>query len=433
MKQKKHIILVILVFIVIAIQLFFSIGSKSIEDYTSTIIASSLVYLILIYVLFKVQIKKSILVVTLFCLFIPKVFFIPITPIGSDDYYRYLWDGKVYANGINPYLYAPNDSKLKSLHSSILPERVNYPEIKTIYFPVSQLLFKYNYLLNGEETIILKLFYLFFDLVIICSLFFLLRKFLIDLKYLLIYAAIPLVNYQFYIDAHIDIVGAALMLSSISFYFYNKKLLSLLLLGLSVSVKPTGFLLLPFLFQNEIGIKNKIQATVLPLLIFLITFLPYLFEATPIDTFINYTIKWTFNGMIYNAISIFISDNIIIRSTCAIIYIFILAFLYFSKMELISKIYLALFLLLLLSPVVHPWYLFWIVVLLPIVRSYSGIYYVSSITVTFITVIAYQNTGVWKEHWEILLLQYIPVLVLLLIEIYFNKFKFLFFEQTNKY
>ena len=30
-------------------------------------------------------------------------------PILEDDYYRYLWDGGVTANGFNPYAYTPDD------------------------------------------------------------------------------------------------------------------------------------------------------------------------------------------------------------------------------------------------------------------------------------------------------------------------------------
>jgi hypothetical protein len=417
MKYKQQIILIILVIILTAVQFYLFAGTRSIEDYTSAFLLSSLVYLVLVYTIIKAELKKNLLFIILLCLFIPKLFFIPFQPIGSDDYYRYLWDGKVLSNGINPYLYAPADPKLESLHSDLLPEKVSYPKIKTIYFPLSQWLFTTNFLITGENTVGLKSFYLLFDLIIILSLYFLLKKFFINPKYLLIYIALPLVNFQFFIDAHIDIVGVAFMTASLAFYFYDKKLLSYILLGLSLSVKPTGLILIPFLFQNETNIKEKIQSIIIPFIVFFITFLPYIFIATPLDTLINYTIKWTFNGMVYNSLNLFLSDNITIRIICGTLYILFLGIIYLSKFDLIRKIYLSMFILMLFSPVVHPWYLIWFAVLLPIIISYSGIYFASTISLTFITVITYQNTGIWKEYSAVLLLQYIPIAIIFYYEV----------------
>jgi hypothetical protein len=258
---------------------------------------------------------------------------------------------------------------------------------------------------------------LLFELITLIALYFLLKRFNVDLKYLLIYAALPLITFQFFIDAHIDIAGTALMISSIAFYFYNKKLISYILLGLSLSVKPTGLLLLPFYFQNEAVIKEKLKSVIIPIVVFVITFLPYLFTATPLDTLINYSVNWTFNGMVYNTLNIFINDNSMIRILSGVCFILVFGYLYFTKIDLLRKIYLSLFLLMLLSPVVHPWYLIWFAVLLPIVRSYSGIYFVSVISITFLAVITFQTTGGWKEVTWILLAQYLPLVIIFYFEV----------------
>jgi hypothetical protein len=60
--------------------------------------------------------------------------------ILSDDLFRYLWDGRVWGAGIDPYLYAPHDPALFSLRDALY-QRVNNPEIPTIYPPLAQLLF----------------------------------------------------------------------------------------------------------------------------------------------------------------------------------------------------------------------------------------------------------------------------------------------------
>jgi len=420
-RKTSHLFFSILL-ILILLQTIFLFNSGDIRLYSILFISSSLIYLIFIFLLNKCDVNQNQLFLVIGVLLLFKILFINTEPIGSDDYYRYIWDGKVQVNGINPYLFSPEDSTLRFLHSELLPEKVSYPEIKTIYFPVSQWLFAISYQISGENAIGLKIFYLLFELLLLVSLFYLLKQFSINTKYILIYAALPLITFQFFIDAHIDIVGAAFLIASLTLYFYNKKLLSYVMLGLSISVKPTGLLLIPFLFQNEQRMYNKLKAVFVPLLIFILTFLPYVFSATPIDTLINYTANWTFNGMVYNFLNIFFADNLTIRILCAILFLVVLLFLFTSKMDLIKKFYLSLFLLMIFSPVVHPWYLIWFAIFLPIVRSFSGIYLVAAVSLTSISVVGYQLNSTWQESTIVLLAEYIPLTLILLYEILNKKF-----------
>lgn len=412
---------ILITILLISVQLLFFFFEKDITTYTIFFISTSFLYLIFIVFILKYEQKKKNLFLLLIIFFLLKIFFVNTEPIGSDDYYRYIWDGKVHTNGINPYLYKPDATELKFLQSDLLPDKVSFPQIKTIYFPVAQWIFVLAYWINGENAVGLKIIYSLFELITLISLYVLLKRFNLDSKYILIYAALPLITFQFFIDAHIDIVGASLIISSIALYYYNKKLLSYIFLGLSISVKPTGLLLLPLYFQNEAFIKEKIKSIIIPVAVFVITFVPYIFTATPLDTLINYSVNWTFNGMIYNMLNSFINDNSTIRIICGILFILVFAYLYFTKVDVLRKIYLSLFLLMLFSPVVHPWYLIWFAVLLPLVRSYSGIYFVSVISITFLTVITYQTTDIWEEYPIILVIEYLPLTALFLYEIFKNK------------
>ena len=87
-------------------------------------------------------------------------------PQGSDDLYRYIWDGRVQAAGIDPYQYAPAAPQLASLRDPFLwpahaphcvpagqrldgcPQladpgctRINRPIVHTIYPPVAEAYF----------------------------------------------------------------------------------------------------------------------------------------------------------------------------------------------------------------------------------------------------------------------------------------------------
>ena len=417
---KKIFFASLILLFVINLSFFFS--NQSIHNYSFSFILSSLIYLLAVIVLNKIELSKVQILYILLIFFLIKILFISIEPIGSDDYYRYLWDGKVQSNGINPYLYSPNDEILNPLHSELLPAKVSYPKISTIYFPVSQFLFALAYLISGENVVGLKINLLFSEFLILISLFFLLKHFSFDLKYILIYAALPLVFFQFFIDAHIDLVGALLLLASVTLYLYNKKILGYVLLGLSISVKPTGLLLIPFLFQNEQKVLDKLKAVIIPLMIFVITSLPYVFTATPLDTLINYSANWTFNGMIYNIFDMFFSNNLMTRMICGILFLIVFTVLFFKKTNLLKKVYLSLFLFMIFSPVVHPWYLIWFAVLLPVIRSYSGFYFIAAISFTSITVVTFQTEGIWHESPLILILQYLPLTLIFLYELFKDRF-----------
>jgi len=63
-------------------------------------------------------------------------------PTLSSDAYRYVWDGRVQAYGINPYLYLPAASELAGLQDEAVYSRMNrVGTARTIYPPVAQMLF----------------------------------------------------------------------------------------------------------------------------------------------------------------------------------------------------------------------------------------------------------------------------------------------------
>ena len=66
---------------------------------------------------------------------------LPGTPV-STDLFRYVWDGRVQAAGINPYLYIPNDAALSSLRDDAIYPFMNRADYApTMYPPASQVVF----------------------------------------------------------------------------------------------------------------------------------------------------------------------------------------------------------------------------------------------------------------------------------------------------
>src|SRR5262245_65986180 len=66
---------------------------------------------------------------------------LPGTPV-SNDLFRYIWDGRVQAAGINPYLHVPSEEMLTPLRDAAIYPYINRADYApTIYPPTSQVVF----------------------------------------------------------------------------------------------------------------------------------------------------------------------------------------------------------------------------------------------------------------------------------------------------
>jgi alpha-1,6-mannosyltransferase len=385
--------------------------------YTITFIGTSIVFCWMCWLIFRIELPQNYLFICLGLALCIRLFFLSLSPIGSDDIYRYIWDGKVQTFGMNPYSYAPNADSLRHLHSDLLPSSINHPDLKTLYFPFSEWIFFLCYQISGEAVWGYKLILLLSEIAVIIGLFLLTRRLYLSSKYILFYAFCPLSVFQFAIDSHLDELGFPFLIFCLLAYFNKKTILASLLLGLSISLKPIGLVVLPILIIHEQTWKKRMILFILPLFIFLIQFLPYLFHSTPWDALFTFAKHWTFNGIVFESLNFYFLDNQKTRLICLLLLGLLLLLLYSSKKPIFDKLYLSVLLLLLFSPVVHPWYIAWLLLFLPITHQWSGILYVATASLTSLTILNYKLVGVWKQEPVVLLLEYLPVIVLLFYEL----------------
>jgi hypothetical protein len=163
-------------------------------------------------------------------------------PIQEVDIYRYIWDGRVAVQGVSPYRHAPADviaahggtpsgaslGRLAELKDGSRPigtilSRVHYPEVRTIYPPVSQLIFAGAALVTPPQTTvqtqvrIMKAVLLLFDIGSICLLMTLLAALGIPPARALVYAWCPLVLKEFANSGHLDSIAVFLVLLTFRF------------------------------------------------------------------------------------------------------------------------------------------------------------------------------------------------------------------------
>lgn len=413
--MKKNILYSLLVINFLIYFLFYFTFKNQITLFTATSILLSALFIILIILIRKIEVSKKVLTLIIFAGIIFRIILIPTTPIASDDVYRYLWDGKVQANGINPYTYAPNDEALKHLHSELLPEKVNFPHLKTIYPPYSQWIFLLAYLIAGESVLGIKILLLISEIFTILLIYLTLKNFRLNEKYVLVYALSPLPILQFFIDAHVD--GFGITLFALFFYFLsqNKLLYSYFAIGLSITSKLITLMVYPFLLKGR-SIKNFLALIIVPTVTVALVYLPYSINGFPFESLFIFAQKWYSNGAVFTLFQKIFNDNYLSRIFSMSLFFLSFIWLYFSKKDFIDKAYLIFILFFIFSPVVHPWYLTWLAFLTAINFRWSGIAFISTISIANIYALNYILNKKWEMNDWFLLLEYLPVVILLLWE-----------------
>ncbi len=125
-------------------------------------------------------------------------------PYLSDDLYRYVWDGRVEAAGINPYRYVPSDTHIASLRDEAIYPNINRRTYaRTIYPPVAEYIFFLTTRVS-ESVTWMKLTMVAFEMASVALLLRLLALAGLPRERILIYAWHPLVLWEFAGSGHID-------------------------------------------------------------------------------------------------------------------------------------------------------------------------------------------------------------------------------------
>lgn len=169
-------------------------------------------------------------------------------PVFSLDLYRYLWDGKVAANGINPYLYWPNATELVRLRDANW-QLVNHKELRTGYPPLMEMLFEALYLAFGS-ILSYKITFFLFDLAAIATICLILRELKLELKNALIYAWAPLPIVEITQSGHNDSVAVFLVLLSFLLLLRDRNYSSSIVMALAVLTKLYPLFFAPVLFKR---------------------------------------------------------------------------------------------------------------------------------------------------------------------------------------
>ncbi len=151
-------------------------------------------------------------------------------PAESDDFHRYLWDGKVQHAGIDPYCCAPDDARLAALRD-VNWSQINNAQLPTIYPPFAQLGFRLAARLPLAPLSAWKIVVAAADLGVTASLW-IGGSELAALAWL----ASPLVLVEIGLNGHLDVLGLALVCAAL-LLVRRRRLLSGVFIGLATATK----------------------------------------------------------------------------------------------------------------------------------------------------------------------------------------------------
>jgi alpha-1,6-mannosyltransferase len=290
-------------------------------------------------------------------------------PFISDDIYRYIWDGRVQAAGINPYSYAPTAVEVAHLRENQIYPFINHPTLPTIYPPLSQFFFYLAYLIGRGSLLGFKLIAFIVEIISFLLLVRLLGRVGCNRAMALVYFWSPLPIVEFSISGHLDALGIPLLILFIDRMIAERPRQAAIALAGAALVKFLPIIFLPFI-ARRLGWRRAIEFCLLFGLTFIAGYLPFLgigFQVFgSLGTYIEH---WSFNGSFFPIINSAVGSYQVARKVSFIAVVVWTTAVVFVARDLKRGLFWTLAGVYLFSPVVYPWYLTWIVPLLAFERS----------------------------------------------------------------
>lgn len=190
-----------------------------------------------------------VLVLVFAALFRLSVLFAP--PLLSDDIYRYIWDGRVQAAGVNPYRYVPADDALKFLRDARVYPNINRRDFApTIYPPLAQTVF-FLATRVSESVLWMKALMILFEAAGLYALSVLLASFKLPRERVLLAVWHPLAVWEIASSGHLDALVCAFVAFALVAHRKGRETLTGALLACAVLVKLFPLVLFPAFYRRR--------------------------------------------------------------------------------------------------------------------------------------------------------------------------------------
>ena len=336
-----------------------------------------------------------------------RFIFIAVLPNLSQDFYRFIWDGRLVFQGINPYLFSPENFLNEDLSTALkVTNSIKINQAQELYNgmgelngshfsnypPINQFFFAIAALFAGKSilgsVIVMRVFIILADIGILYFGRKLLKKLNQNPDKIFWYFLNPFIIIELTGNLHFEGIMLFFVIWSLYLLYQKKWFWSAVILGVSVSVKLIPLLFLPLFYQwfiakkegstalrlrsvTTINLIKLIKYYVIVIITVALTFLPFYspqFVSNFSETIALWFQNFEFNASIYYVIR-WIGFKIvgwnIIETVGKILPIIVIGFLliltFFRKnknfQQLITVMLFGISFYYLFSTTVHPWYI----------------------------------------------------------------------------
>lgn len=304
------------------------------------------------------------------------------SPLLEDDHYRYLWDGLRTATAFDPYRLPPSAyfgaQDLSPQWQDIL-SGINYPDIPTIYGPVLQALFALAHAIEPGRVGAVQALLLVADMAVLG----LLARQGVGTRWLLAYAVHPLILKEAMASAHPDGLVALWLLLALAAWQRRRPGWVGVMLALAVGTKVAALVALPLLLLCRPQPQSTVaQATEAPagtvarwawrltagfVAALALLYLPFMLAGgSDAAALASFGSQWRFNPLLYRIVEAAVPAAAARPLAALLTVAGLLAIIWHWRRNTrpaadraLPPLDAALTLLLLLSPVVNPWYWLW--------------------------------------------------------------------------
>ncbi len=254
-----------------------------IERHQTTLLLTTYVLVFAIYGWIIRQAEQEALDFWIYSALLFRLIFLFAVPALSDDFYRFIWDGRLWAAGHHPFkelptYYLQSGLEIQGINPSLY-DHLNSKEYFTIYPPVAQAIFWIAVVLFPNtimgSVVVMRLFVLAAEVASIVLLKKLLVRFHLDKKNVLLYALNPLVILELTGNLHFEALVICFLLLAIYLACQSRLVWAGVSFAFSVCAKLVPLIFLP-LFLIRLGLKKSVVFYAAILFTCLLLFAPLL-------------------------------------------------------------------------------------------------------------------------------------------------------------
>jgi|GEM_PF-321843 len=348
------------------------------------------------------------------------------TPTLSDDIYRYRWDGLVQQAGIDPYLYPPNHPALDTLRDG-QDQLINFPHLRTVYPPLTELMF-FAAAAFSPSVAAQKAPFLIAEILLVAAVLTVLAIRRRNLLWVAAYVWHPLPILEIAGSGHNDALGIAMLWLGIAAWELRRYGTAAFSWALAFLSKYAAVLLVPWWWLRRVG-RSQLG------FFLALSIVPLVAHPTVLTAIAGslgaMSARFGSNGSVQPMLAFILGNCLVACLICAAVWVAFAWWWARREADVVRYLLGVMTVGAVLSPVLHPWYLIWLIPAFCFWRPVAVVALTGTVALSYAVWPGRLATGVWEIPVWAHVLEYAPVGVLGLWEVWRCRSRSLFQPATK--